>query len=178
MGIHFLTIFWTFYMGMAVSPQKTTFYKITGVITETSSYCGGAAPSDELIKELETPKPIAFKKMFVKSGNVNKANAKVIKEFTTDSLGQFSLKLPYGQYCLVDEDKVNDAKYKLILTKYAVKTESNEPVDPKCLAKWFAQPDYIFSVSKKSAKKIAHNYHRACNWSGAPCVIYNGPFPP
>ncbi|MCB9263021.1 MAG: hypothetical protein H6607_11660 [Flavobacteriales bacterium] len=34
-------------------------------ITETETYCGGAAPPDELIQDLQTPKPLSSRKLYL-----------------------------------------------------------------------------------------------------------------
>jgi hypothetical protein len=41
----------------SVSKGKGPTTEVQVQITKTASYCGGARPSDEVVKDLETPKP-------------------------------------------------------------------------------------------------------------------------
>jgi hypothetical protein len=48
-------------------------------ITQTSSYCGGAAPPRELIEQLNTPVPLAGKVIYLRKGKTNKLCKKTIE---------------------------------------------------------------------------------------------------
>jgi hypothetical protein len=48
-------------------------------------------PSDEMLQELQLPKPPANKAIFIKIDSSNKEQDKVFKKFKTNSIGQFTL---------------------------------------------------------------------------------------
>ena len=152
--------------------------KVSGTVTQTSSYCGGARPSNEMLASLTEPKPFAHKKLFIKRGKTNDMSKAAVAEVTTDSLGNFSIALPMGDYCIVDEMKSSKKNYDDILAKYGKETQYYSAVDAACLKEWFSKPDAVFTVGKEQVKNISVSYHHPCSWNGIPCVQYHGPLPP
>lgn len=153
-------------------------YTVLIELTHSSSYCGGAAPSEELLNELQTPKPFANKKLYLKRGNQNTVESKILREVVADSLGIIKLQLTPGYYFLVDEEKKDRTYYDYVVKTYKVQTKEEGPVDMDCFNKWFTTPELSINLSAKSPKKFKLNINHECKWSGKPCIPYFGPVPP
>lgn len=98
---------------MDVTPKDSlsVFY---GTITNTQSYCGGARPPEELLKELATPKPYGNRSLvFFHSGSKKEYG------FTTDEHGHYEVELPIGKYELRPGKRYNTE-------------EENYTYDPNC----------------------------------------------
>lgn len=159
----------------SVSKGKGPTTEVQVQITKTSSYCGGARPSDEMVKDLETPKPASEVRFFIGSGGVNQGKEFVL-EGKTDKHGHAVVKLPAGQYYLVFEDKTLDSKNNLLKT-YGNETRHYSAIDKSCLEDWFKQPESSFSVERRPLV-IEVNQHIPCSWQAVPCADYHGPLPP
>ena len=68
-------------------------YTISGFVKQTSSYCGGANPPKELLRQMAIPVPYSGKEFYIKAGNENNLSIPVINSFITDSIGNFSIHL-------------------------------------------------------------------------------------
>lgn len=144
---------------------------IKGKLTQTSNYCGGAAPSDEMLMEYATPKPYAFKTLYVRKGDVNDLKKPIVMKFRSDANGMFSFQLPAGVYSIIQENQAEELDLKKIPTgHYLVANE-------KCLKEWWAKPLYLLKVTED--KEIEINFHHPCFVPGdMPCLTYVGPYPP
>ena len=151
---------------------------VSGTVQRTGVYCGGARPTDEILQSIMEPKPLSGKKLFVKKGKTNDLSKTAILEFTSDSLGNFSITLPPGDYCIVDEFKNSKTNYQNILSTYKTETKDYSAVDPECLRGWFSEPDLVIVVPKSGLKNIKVIYVDKCPWNKIPCVTYHGPLPP
>jgi len=144
-------------------------------ITSTESYCGGARPSDEMLQEIQTPKPYAFKTFYLRKGAQN-SKGKVIK-VVTDSAGCFSIKLKPGKYCLLYPTQLKEPDY----SKYK-STENQEYLGKACLRAWWLKGWQIISVKDTADRAISKsfNIHFPCfiNEIDNPCMQYVGPYPP
>lgn len=157
-----------------VPAKKVT---VSGIVMQTSSYCGGAAPPDFIIKELETPRPLAGKKLHIIKGDTNIANRPIVLSFISDSAGKFSFRVEPGLYSVLLEEQIPlpDAK------KYSTK---NQSIDEACYKKWWAKPYYLLEVEDSSNKStslegLVFLFHKRCFInSDVPCLSYLGPFPP
>ena len=146
----------------ALSQNKSNeVYLISGVVTQTSSFCGGMPPRKEVLQELRSSKPFSGKKLFVKKGKINSLNKSVIKELTTDSSGNFSLSLPAGIYCIVEE-------YKTKKSDKSAKSLKKR----KCMEKQWSCCDYTFRLPDDKNKTIKINYHHYCEGK-TPCDAEN-----
>jgi len=140
--------------------SKNKMYIISGKVTETSDYCGGARPPEELIEQLKTPKPLADKVLIIKSGK-NNSLTKSIQKTKTDPYGNFTLVLKAGTYCIVDEEKSK---------KFASKNDDeNYEWDNDCLKKNWGHCDYLLVIGKDKVNNIEINYHNHCNYR-QPCL--------
>lgn len=154
----------------AIAKKKTKGYKIiTGVVTFTSEYCGGAVPSEELLSELQKEKPMVGKVLYLKLGSKNIESVKAIKRIVTDSQGKFSVKLKNGlDYIIIEEWK--ESPYKLPSNSDWVKW------DEKCYQNWYETPDYI--LQRKNRNNSIHlKFVNRCSFDPY-CGKYSGPLPP
>lgn len=149
--------------------QKVKKLTVSGTITQTSDYCGGAAPSEAMLQMLRTPQALEGKKIFVRKGNVNNASKKVLAETVSDANGNFKLELPAGVYCIVFEDKSTDFK--------SPQNDKHNTWDEACLKAKYAKCEYTFTLKSKSLSGVKINYHKHCSFRN-PCSQYSGPTPP
>ena len=82
-------------------------YTVTGKVTQTYSYCGGAAPPKDLLDEMATPVAFPGKRFYIRPGVTNNSNVKIVKSFTTAEDGSFSIQLAPGIYAVIVEEQLN-----------------------------------------------------------------------
>ncbi len=147
---------------------------VMGLVTLTSSYCGGARPTDEVMQEYNTPKPYAGKVLYFREGDKNDLNKKIVAKTVTNDSGYFEVKLPVGTYAIILEEQLKKANPGNFATPNTIS------VDSLCLAQWWETPLKVITVSSKvPPEKIQLNFHRECFISkDIPCLRYNGPMPP
>jgi hypothetical protein len=167
---------------LLISAQKECNVKdlhgVEGSLTSTNKYCGGARPTEEILSSYATQRPLAGKKLFVKTGTENDLNQKAIAAVETDAEGNFTLTLPPGKYILVDSERENDIFCKKLLKDYAEKTENYKPIDKECLLEWSKMPLMTFEVVDKTVTLDNLNILIGCSWDKIPCAQYVGPYPP
>ena len=146
---------------------KTTF-QVTGSIMQTVSYCGGAQPTQAMLDSFNTPKGIAFGKLFVKLGGMNKEEVKIIDSIVADANGNFSIYLPAGNYCLVEEWKSKPFILPL--------NNANQTVDSICYKKLYNTCDFELRIASKNINNVKVVFHRTCFFN-KPCISYHGPLP-
>lgn len=161
-----------------IKPTTINTVLVNGIITSTESYCGGAPPPSDLLAELNTPKPIVQIELFIRK-DVNDISKPILYTVTTDDKGQFSITLPVGNYVVVDSRKKDKVIYNQTLEKYKVETNNTSAIDIECYKQYIKEPDFYIKVTSSSKQpiSISHNYHKKCDWAGAPCVEYRGPLP-
>jgi hypothetical protein len=143
---------------------------IRGAITKTSDYCGGARPSDEMIKTLHTPQPLAEKKIFIKIGTKNSSDLPIYKSVTADENGNFSVVLKCGVSYIFIEDWKGAALNVPQNTQYVI-------WDAECFKQRYATPDYLLKVKNSGNPKVLINFHFPCFYK-PDCGSYSGPIPP
>lgn len=82
-------------------------FKISGNIYNNAIYCGGAAPSEELLNYLATERPSTKFKILYQKGNINKPGEEIYKVIHTDANGFFTTELPKGKYIAITAEKFN-----------------------------------------------------------------------
>lgn len=144
--------------------------RITAYITTTEDYCGGARPSDEMLRELSTERPLADKVIYIKAGTVNKSTNKTVRKVKTDINGRFEVMLSPGTtYYFIEE-----WKSKVFITP----KNTHELVwDIACLRKRYMTPDFILKVKSGKNPEVHINYHQNCSYRPY-CGQYSGPLPP
>lgn len=144
-------------------------FTVTGMVTQTFSYCGGAAPPKQILDKLKTPVPYPGKKFYIRSGKINTVEAKIVRSFTTDSSGGFSVSLEAGLYSIIQEEQLN----KINASDY---TRQNQEADEQCLLEWWAKPYYLLEITSNNIGGLNFNFQHACFVSAdIPCLKYVGP---
>ncbi len=158
--------------------------KVIGTVNKSSAYCGGAYPGEEAIENIKKPRPFPLKRLYIKQGRENDFSNPVVLEFRSDSAGNFSISLPLGEYCIIDDSKKNKSSYENILKRYAKGTENNTAVDRNCLRNWFRTPELVFTVVKAGQQnevtpnKVNILFTEKCGWDQVPCSTWIGSLPP
>ncbi len=154
--------------------QKTNqLYTVSGTVMQTSHYCGGAKPSEEMLKSFETPGPYISKVLYLKAGKTNSNNERVIVKFTSDSLGRFSFQIKPGTYCILQEEQVKTFSQKDYVSS------STFAYDLACIKAWWKKPLKVITVKDSPVKNLRFDFTKACFiQSDMPCITYTGPMPP
>ena len=146
-------------------------FTVSGKVTQTFPYCGGAAPSKELLEKLAKPVAYAGKKFFIREGKTNSINAKILESFSTGKDGEFSIRLAPGIYSIILEEQLK-------LIKAEDLTKEFIEVDEKCLEEWWSKPYYLLEVKNYDINDLNFNFfHRCFILNDIPCINYNGPQP-
>jgi hypothetical protein len=152
--------------------SKKPAFILNGQVTITYDYCKGTAPTDEEYASYRTPRICANKKLFIRQGSTNDPTKPILAELISDTYGNFSIQLPKGVYCIVDEKKKDKTLFNKIINNH----KDNELAKP-CLEDWIKTPDAAFTIDNQDIK-ISINYNQPCSWNSTPCIGYNGPLPP
>jgi hypothetical protein len=164
---------------MTLPKPETVFKNVTIQAWQTSQYCGGARPTDEMLQEFQTPKTLTGQLCFIRKSETNKISSMPVASATSDNQGKINIALAPGTYCLVLPNKVDSAAYKMYLTKFGEATANYSAIDKKCLDQWFQTPELVFTVKDpKQALETEFTIHHPCSWHTIPCVDYSGPLPP
>jgi hypothetical protein len=152
--------------GMVYSTSVFSQIRLVNItITQTSNYCGGVRPTEEMLAELNHPQPVSANQVFyIVKGKSH--NYKYYKKVITDETGSINIKLPLGSYGLYSEAQ---------LKKFQKRINTEEQTwDNDCLLKAHKKPLIIFD--NKRTKKVQVNIHKKCFYS-QDCGVYNGPLP-
>jgi hypothetical protein len=143
------------------SLHSQTKFTISGKVSQTSSYCGGAPPSKEMLEEFARPEPYSGKTFHVLKP---KSKTSLLK-FTSDAQGNFSFSLPTGTYTIVLSEQLD----KNSVNKY--RKDPEYIVDETCLKTWWNKPYYVLTVKNKDVKGLAFEFHHPCSYPvDIPCV--------
>ncbi len=162
-------------LGGSVYAQKanSTLYTISGKVTQTSSYCGGAAPTQEMMENYNTPSKYTGKVFYIRKGRTNTTKQPIVLKFISDSSGNFSFKLPPGDYIIIQKEQVKPLNFKNIRLGFQIS------LDKPCLKEWWKKPFSILEVQEKDIQNLNFNFHHSCFLPGdLPCRNYTGPLPP
>ncbi len=129
--------------------------EVSGTIIKTASYCGGAAPTDEILAELATPAPY-IGTLYLKQGTINDPLEPALATITTDENGDFSIVLAEGDYIIVTAEHLGD---------YTNDYPWWPDVSSEYCQNWLATPYISFTVND-AYTPTTYNIHLACN----PCV--------
>ena len=150
--------------------EKKTF-TISGKVDQLHSYCGGARPTQEILDEFSQPKPYPDKIFYVKEGNTNNIDGKVIASFTTKQDGSFSFQLPKGTYSIIVAEQLHPIQGKDFANK-------DLKVDEICLQKWWKTPYKILDVKDQNISDLYFLFkHRCFIPYDIPCILFIGEVP-
>lgn len=147
---------------------KSQTYTIYGTVKQTYAYCGGTKPTEEILNKLTTPRPFPNKTFYIRRGKQNNIHTKVLKKITSDSAGNFSVKLPKGTYSILLEEQVNIKSANDYLGK-------NQSISDSCFQAWWRKPYYLLKVTKNNNPLYFIFHHRCHIKSDIPCISYIGP---
>ena len=71
---------------------------VGGTAGHDEQYCGGAAPSPEILRSLQ--RPLGCAEFVVRAGSANLVSAPIVARFATQADGKFSVALAPGVYCV------------------------------------------------------------------------------
>ena len=150
---------------------------IFGKVVQTSAYCGGAAPTQEILDEFEREKPYPDKILYIKDGDVNLFSKPIIKELASDKDGNFEISLPQGKYCIIEQIKKDELKIPDYTEINKIYEQQGQPlqyrVDEQCFKDWWKTCDKILVVENQDIKDFVIKFGHSCGW---PCVS-GGPLP-
>jgi hypothetical protein len=86
-------------------PFEGETVSVSGTVFYTASYCGGAAPSREMLDNAQKPHPLANYTLIARSGTTNRLGSNMVAKTTTDADGRFEFHLPRGTFCIVLGEK-------------------------------------------------------------------------
>jgi len=149
-------------------------FTVAGTVTQAGSYCGGAAPSDEMLAEVQRVRPMSGFMIYVKKGKENNLNNPVVDSVFTNSEGKYTLYLPKGDYVLLQKNQLT----KDILSKYENPTQYLQ-ANKDCLEKWWKAGLTTVSVQSAGLENINFHFQKRCFVPDyLPCLNYTGPYPP
>lgn len=151
-------------------------------VTHTSAYCGGADPGPEGMPRPEPWQGPMYLRHAVpdSSGRMahNDLGVPITDTIRTDRTGHGHLTLPAGNYLLLDDDRVDDQRYKRLLKDHAQRAMYTEPIDKECLERWLHGPFGVITIVGGDTNHVDLPLFEQCPWYSTPCVRYNGPLPP
>jgi hypothetical protein len=146
------------------SVAKGTF---TGQITVVRPYCGGAAPSKEILERAKIPVPFAGQKFFLKKGNTNRTPL-VAANFTTDNNGNFYVLLPPGKYCLCAKEQTLDNQFHPELYDFTASM-----TDLTGYQKWWSDCRFTFEIKPGAEMHKNLNFNINCMTESICPFVFN-----
>jgi hypothetical protein len=126
------------------------------VITKSSPYCGGAAPSEQILEELKKKRIPFNEKFYIIRGKINKMPRTFVKPIAFDSLGIVYLFLKAGEYSIIDE------------FRYKKLSADTNLYDINCLQKIWSTSIFTFTVEKIGKNIFNYNIIDPCSFN-VPC---------
>lgn len=153
--------------------EKKKTHTISGTITTSGSYCGGVAPSEEMLQNIEAIRPMSGFMIYVKKGANNKLSSCIVDSASTDSNGNYSFDLKPGKYVLLQKNQLN----KNVFEKY--KQSKLMQVDVDCMQAWWEKGLMSITVGDEKITNLNFHFQKRCFIPlDTPCLRYMGPYPP
>jgi hypothetical protein len=153
--------------------EKKVTQTISGTITTSGSYCGGVAPSKEMLEDAQATRPISGFMIYVKKGTENKLSSCIVDSTSTDSKGNYSFDLRPGKYVLLQKEQLNKDVYKT----YEASKWLQADVD--CMKLWWEKGLSTITVEKENIDSLNFHFQKRCFIPlGISCLRYSGPYPP
>jgi hypothetical protein len=142
-------------------------YNVHITITEPVPYCGGAAPTEEMLNRTN-PVSGNFVLVHVETGE---------KTIVTSESGILRLQLNVGNYILKETFK--DVSFEQFMNDIPQSGRSIKPGTEDCYKKWWSTNLSEFEILPDSPRLYLQcSLYRACYTGNNPCDIYTGPYPP
>ena len=147
-------------------------FTLSGKILIVNNYCGGVAPTQELLNSIREPQPCLEKYFFLKKGEANSAKNPVIDVIHIDSTGSFSVQLKKGTYCVIQDFQTKPLK----LDNYK-ESENFKFQGDDCMRKYWSDCYQTIELNQNINDLIITTYKK-CFGDGNPCMLYTGPMRP
>jgi len=169
----FLTYLIIGFLAGGPTEEKKVTQTISGTITTSGSYCGGVAPSEEMLQDVQATKPMSGFVIYVKKGTKNKLSSCIVDSTYTDSKGNYSFDLRPGNYVLLQKEQLN----KDVFETY--KQSKWMQVDLECMQLWWEKGLTTITVDAESINNLNFHFQKRCFIPlSIPCLRYYGPYPP
>ena len=153
--------------------EKKVKQTISGTITASGSYCGGVAPSNEMLQNAQAKRPMSGFMVYVKKGTENKLMSSIVDSSRTDSNGNYSFDLKPGEYVLLQKEQLNEDIYKT----YEASKWLQADVD--CMKLWWKKGLSNITVENENINGLNFHFQKRCFVPlSIPCLRYSGPYPP
>lgn len=147
-------------------------YNIVISVSHSDSYCGGMAPTPEMLERLHYMKANTSYILLHKASGT-KASVK------TDSLGVLELDLVPGEYALREYFKNCTFEEFLKQQKTADSQYYQQTGGDDCYKNWWKANLLDFEITDTSnLQEFRVNTSTKCFTGNNPCLMYNGPYPP
>ena len=172
-----MNVFFTsFIIGLLASiptEEKKLTQTISGTITTSGSYCGGVAPSKEILQKAQAKRPIGGFMVYVKKGTKNNLLSCIVDSTRTDSNGNYSFDLKPGKYVLLQKEQLNENVYKTYEASKLLQA------DVDCMKLWWEKGMFTITVENENIDGLNFHFQKRCFVPlGIPCLRYSGPYPP
>ena len=169
----FLTYLIIGFLASNPTEDKKVTRKISGTITTSGSYCGGVAPSNEMLQDAQAKRPMSGFMVYVKKGTENKLMSSIVDSSRTDSNGNYSFDLKPGEYVLLQKEQLNEDIYKT----YEASKWLQADVD--CMKLWWKKGLSNITVENENINGLNFHFQKRCFVPlSIPCLRYSGPYPP
>lgn len=147
-------------------------YTVSGNVMLTRSYCGGAAPSQEMLDNLRIPIPFEGLKVHARQGTANDLKKPLLRTTTTDANGNYSFQLPAGEYCIIYDERAKLPDTKNFEASHLI-------YDQECFVEWVKACDATVKVTDANVSAPSFTLRQPCMKSYySNCIRYQGPYPP
>ena len=160
---------------LASSPieEKKLTQTISGTITTSGIYCGGVAPSEEMLQNAQAKRPMSGFMVYVKKGTENKLMSSIVDSARTDSNGNYSFDLKPGEYVLLQKEQLNEDVYKTYEASKWIQADTD------CMKLWWKKGLSTITVENQNIDGLNFHFQKRCFVPlGIPCLRYSGPYPP
>lgn len=149
-------------------------YLVSGILTTSQSYCGGAAPTPKMELWYQSQRPLQCA-VYVRKGATNDPLQPLVDSTVTDTFGRFSFRLPPGDYTLITAEQRDPA----ILATIAALESPTLLVDTACLRRWFTEGSFQLPGLAADTSGLNRNFHKHCFVPySMGCLGYSGEYPP
>jgi len=127
-------------------------------VLATHEYCGGAMPSEELLEDLNKPKPLSNTKIYIAPSGQETSH---IHEYKLDKNGMVNLRLEGTDYLVFLYNPVEVDK------EIKAQSESADAQDSECLPAWKLLISSDLIIPEEEQEKIEILLHVICD----PCEL-------
>jgi hypothetical protein len=149
-------------------------YEVHGYVETLGSYCGGAAPSREMMEEMSKPKPSVGTKIYFRKGKVNDLSQPIVDSLVVDDQGNYSINLPNGDFVMLLPEMRDSSAIK----SWRAKESKIRVASEECLKDWFRKGIIAINVMDGSLNVANITLEKPCMLPlGSVCLRWDGPRP-